>query len=98
MCKTAIPFKQYQTNTSHYKAYNSTKPFFLFRPRLHYRLVACIQFCIKSMGKARHHKARLFCLDTRAHWSHDSLLWYSGTNVQLSNVSSMTQHHELKRV
>jgi hypothetical protein len=30
----------------------------------------------------RHHKARLFCRDTRAHWSHDSLLWYSGTIVQ----------------
>jgi hypothetical protein len=37
----------------------------------------------RVMGKARHHKARLFCRDTRAHSSHDSLLWYSGTTVQL---------------
>ena len=36
--------------------------------------------------------ARLFCRDTRTHWSHDSLLWYSGTIVQLSNVSSMTHY------
>jgi hypothetical protein len=53
------------------------------RPGLHYRLVARIQFCLKDTGKARHHKARLFCRDTRSHWSHDSLLWYSGTIVQL---------------
>jgi hypothetical protein len=53
---------------------------------------------VSSTGKARHHKARLFCRDTRTHWSHDSLPLSSGTIVQLSNVSSMTQYHESKRV
>jgi hypothetical protein len=66
------------------------------RAGLHYRLVARIQFCSKSTDKTRHHKASLFCRDARAHWSHDSLLWYSGTIVQLHGKwRSLVSHKQV---